>query len=712
MEVKKDILWRVYLVYFIVCVFGVSIISRVFFIQFSEGDKWKARAKSLTTLYVGIDAVRGNIYDSGENLLATSLPFYEIGMDVTTDYLENLSNEVFKASADSLADNLANLFPNKTKREYYTQLLKARKSGDRYIVLARNATYNDLQKVKKFPLLRKGRNKGGFIYLQTNRRELPFKVLAARTIGYDRGEEQKPVGIEGAYTDYLKGTSGQRLMQKIAGGVWMPVNDENEVEPQDGCDIISTIDVNIQDVAEHALLTQLIKNKAAYGCVVLMEVKTGYIKAIANLSRKDSSRYSENYNYAIGAAAEPGSTFKLASLLAVMEDGYADLDDIIDLEDGKHKYYDRIMKDSHAPEVQKITLQKVFETSSNVGVSKVITQYYSKDPQKFIDRLYSMNLNTPLKMSIPGEAIPKIKSVKDKDWSGTSLPWISIGYELMISPMQTLALYNAVANNGVLVKPLFVKAIRKKGKEIKSFPPEVINPAICSKATIAKAQQMLEGVVVNGTARNLKAATYRIAGKTGTAQIANNGLYKNGSNVSYQASFVGYFPAENPKYSCIVIVNGPSNGIYYGNIVAGPIFKEIADKVYSSSLDIHKEINNPKPQYTANVPLVRSGNQDDLGYVLRNLNISTQSVDAEAEWVSSAIKDSTSIVFSGKKLQNELKKNIIPDLKGMMAQDAIYLLENSGLQVFINGKGIIKKQSLEPGSKFNKGSAIVLDLSI
>ena len=659
-----------------------------------------------------VEAVRGNIYDSEENLLATSLPFYEVGMDVTTLYLSTLSRDAFRSSADSLAYDLSVLLPDKSKREYYSQILKAKEDHDRYIVLARNVTYKDLQKIKKLPLLRKGRNKGGFIYLQTNRRELPFKMLAARTIGYDRGEDQKPVGIEGAYTKDLEGTSGQRLMQKIAGGVWMPVNNENEIEPQDGSDIISTIDVNIQDVAEHALLTQLIANKAAYGCVVLMEVKTGYVKAIANLSRKDSTVYNENYNYAIGAATEPGSTFKLASLMAAMEDGYADLDDMFDLEDGTHRYYDRVMKDSHEPEVRKVPLKRVFEISSNVGVSKIITQYYSKDPQKFIDRLYKMNLNTPLKLSIPGEGMPRIKNTNDKGWSGTSLPWISIGYESLMTPMQTLTLYNAVANDGVMVRPLFVKAIRKKGKEIKEFGPEVINPAICSKATIAKAKQMLEGVVLNGTAKNLKAASYRIAGKTGTAQIANNGLYKNGSSVSYQASFVGYFPAENPKYSCIVIVNGPSNGIYYGNIVAGPIFKEIADKVYSSSLDIHKEINVQRPEYTHTAPYSKGGDKKELEYVLKNLHIPVQDASADREWVSAVVKDSTNIVLSEKNLEGELKKKTIPNMKGMMAQDAIYLLENNGLQVIINGRGVITAQSIDPGAKFSKGSKIVLDLSV
>ena len=669
---------------------------------------WREKAKNLTTSYINIEAVRGNIYDSEENLLATSLPYYELGMDVNTDYL---TDEVFDSNVDSLAYNLAKLFPDQSKREYHKELIKARRSGDRYIVLARNVSYKDLQKVKKFPLFRKGRNKGGFIYLQTNQRELPFKMLAARTIGYDRGEEQKPIGLEGAYNDQLKGVSGQRLMQKIAGGVWKPINDENEVEPQDGNDLISTIDINIQDVAENALLRQLIKNKAAYGCVVLMEVKTGYIKAIANLSKKDTSLYNEDFNYAIGTSTEPGSTFKLASLLAVLEDGYVDLDDMVDLEKGQHKYYDRTMKDSHEPEVRKVSVKRVFEISSNVGVSKIITEHYSKDPQKFIDRLYKMDLNTPLNLSIPGEAIPKIKTTKDKDWSGTSLPWISIGYESLLTPMKTLTLYNAVANDGIMVRPLFIKEIRKKGKTVKTFEPEVINPAICSKSTIEKAKQMLEGVVLEGTATNLKAASYRIAGKTGTAQVANNGLYKNGSKVSYQASFVGYFPAENPKYSCIVIVNGPSNGIYYGNVVAGPIFKEIADKVYSSSLEIHKEINSVKPPLLTTAPFIKYGDQKDLQYVLKNLNIPATSSSPGAEWVSSTVQDSSHIMLSQQNIENILRKGVIPDLKGMIVQDAIYLLENRGLQVQINGRGTINKQSLEPGTKFIKGTKIILELS-
>ncbi len=708
MEVKKDILWRVYLVYLFICLFGVAIIAKVCVVQFSEGEEWKARAQSLTTEYFNIEAVRGNIYDDDGSLLATSLPYYEVGMDVNTDYLLAMPQEKFDDLADSLALSLATLLNDRSRTEYFRAIKNARKSHDRYVVVARNVSYQQLQAMKNFPLFRLGKNRGGFVYLQTNKRERPFRLLAARTIGYER-EGIKPVGLEGAYNDYLKGVSGQRLMQKIAGGVWMPINDDNEVEPQDGCDLISTIDINIQDVAEHALEYQLIKNKAAYGCVVLMEVKTGEVKAIANLSRVDSNTYYENFNYAIGTATEPGSTFKLASLMAVMEDGYVDLDDMVDLGNGTRRFYDRVMKDSHEPEVRKVSVQRVFEISSNVGVARIITDHYSKDPQKFIDRLYKMNLNNPLNLSIPGEGMPMIKSTSDKDWSGVSLPWISHGYEVKVTPMQTLTLYNAVANDGVMVRPRFVREIRKRGQVIKSFGTEVINPAICSKSTIEKAQQMLEGVVLNGTAKNLKAASYRIAGKTGTAQVSNKGLYKNGNSVCYQASFVGYFPAENPKYSCIVLVNGPSNGIYYGNVVAGPIFKEIADKVYSGSLDIHRAINSTEPEYALRAPMIKGGSSHDIQTVLNTLKVRSAGA-GDAQWVEGNLSDSAFVQLSGRDIETKLRSGIVPNLMGMVAKDALYLLENHGLKVKISGSGVVTKQSVEAGSRFRKGELIVLNL--
>lgn len=706
MDIKKDILWRVYIVYICVCLFAIFIVAKVAVIQFAEGDKWRAYADSLRIKEFDIEAVRGNIYAADGSLLATSLPFYEVGMDVNTGYL---ADDIFEKNVDSLALCLSNMFKDRSRKEYKALLNKARRSGDRYVLIKRNVSYDQLQTMKTFPMFRYGRNKGGFIYMQTNKRERPFKMLAARTIGYDR-EDIKPVGLEGAYNDYLKGTSGTRLMQKIAGGVWMPMRDENEVEPQDGADLITTIDINIQDVAENALMQQLVKHGAAYGCVVLMEVKTGEIKAIANLTRKDSLTYVEDFNYAIGASTEPGSTFKLASLMSVMEDYNVGLEDKIEVGEGVTKFYDRIMKDSHAPEKPVYSVKEIFEHSSNVGVAKLITKYYAKNPQKFVDRLYSMNMNDSLKLSIAGEGRIRIKNTKSKDWSGVTLPWMSIGYESLITPMKTLTLYNAVANDGKMVKPMFVKEIRKNGKTIKTFDPEVINPAICSKKTIDKARKMMEAVVQEGTAKTLAATTYKVAGKTGTAQIAKGGIYKMEGKASYQASFVGYFPADNPKYSCIVIVNAPTGDAYYGGVVAGPVFKEIADKVYSNSLEIHKAINTVKPQYASKAPGIRSGSQSELKAVLTTLNVRTKG-NTTGDWVVGTRKDSTSVTLAPSNIESDLKKGLVPNVVGMSVKDALYLLENHGLNVRLKGSGVISKQSLQAGTKYIKGTQITLELS-
>jgi cell division protein FtsI (penicillin-binding protein 3) len=554
-----------------------------------------------------------------------------------------------------------------------------------------------------------GRNKGGFVYIQTNKRERPFKILAARTIGYER-KGIKPIGLEGAYDSLLEGRSGQRLMRKVAGGVWMPINNENEVEPQDGCDLHTTIDINIQDVAEHALLTQLKKHNAGYGCVILMEVKTGEIKAIANLSRKDSGQYAENYNNAIGSSMEPGSTFKLASLMAAMEDGYIDLDDKVDLENGTFRFYDRIMRDSHEPEERKVTIKRVFEISSNVGVAKTIWKYYSANPQKFVDRICSFGLNTPLGLSLPGEGRPRIKSTKDKDWSGVTLPWMSHGYEVLLTPIQILTFYNAVANGGRMVKPLFVREVTKRGKVICKYETEVLNEAICSKKTIDMAQEMLEGVVQNGTAKNLRAAAYRVAGKTGTAQIANKGTYKNGSRITYQASFAGYFPADNPKYSCIVVVNAPSNEVYYGNVVAGPIFKEIADKVYASSLEIHKPVNADERR-VKNIPLVKNGLKEETDKVLTALAIPVSLPEDGSAWLEISRPDSARLQVKTNDPDRLLKKGLVPDLRGFTLSEAIFLLENNGIRVQAKGRGKIIQQSIPAGTVYIKGTGINLILS-
>jgi cell division protein FtsI (penicillin-binding protein 3) len=684
-------------------------------IQFKEGAEWKAKAEAFNTQVHEIQAVRGNIFDINGNLLATSLPYYEVAVDINAP---SIDKKLFEAKVDSLGTMIADLFKDKSAKQYIKLLRKARKSGDRYVVLKRNVPFKDLQTLKTFPIFKKGK-RGGLVTLQTNKRERPFKMLAARTIGMSR-EGVKPVGLEGAYDTLLKGISGQRLMQKIAGDVWRPINDENEVEPKDGSDLYTTIDINIQDVAENALMNTLIKNKASHGCAILMEVKTGEIKAIANLTRdgKDSSAYSESLNYAIGYATEPGSTFKLASYLAVMDDYNLSLDEKIPVGNGEVVYYNKTIKDAHPPETPVLTLKRAFEVSSNVAAAKTIVKYYSKNPQQYIDKLKSFHLNEKLGLAIPGEANPLIKETKSKDWSGLSLPQISYGYESLITPLQTLTLYNAIANDGKMVKPRFEREIKHNAKTVKTFTTEIIAEQIVKQSTVKKAKEMLEGVVENGSGKGLNITAFKVGGKTGTAQIARVGAkrgsgktaYGDVGDRNYQASFVGYFPADKPLYTCIVIINSPSNGIYYGGLVAGPVFKEIAEKVYSSSLDFLEPINNKQNLLTKAPGSIKSKN-DEMVIASKALKLPTKSTATEDDYVSRNPSDSTRISLQTNNLESQLKKGIVPNLNGLSAKDALFLLENSGFHVKLYGIGSVKKQSIEAGQKFNKGDKITLILS-
>ncbi len=711
MENKKDILSRTYLVYIFLCVFSLAIFYKMCIIQFKEGAMWKAKAEAFNTQVHEIEAVRGNIFDINGNLLATSLPYYEIAVDINAP---SIDKKLFEEKIDSLGFMLADLFKDKTAKQYTKLLRKARKSGDRYVVLKRNVPYKDLQTLKTFPIFKKGK-RGGLVTLQTNKRERPFKMLAARTIGMSRAGV-KPVGLEGAYDTLLMGISGQRLMQKIAGGVWRPINDENEVEPKDGSDLFTTLDINIQDVAENALLKTLVKNNASHGCAILMEVKTGEIKAIANLTRngKDTSsyNYSESLNYAIGYATEPGSTFKLASYLAVMDEFDVSLEEKINVGNGEVTYYNKTIKDHDPPETPILTLQRAFEVSSNVAAAKTIVKYYSKNPQQYINKLKSFHLNQKLGLSIPGEANPLIKETKSKDWSGITLAQMSYGYESLITPLQTLTLYNTIANDGKMVKPRFEKEIKRNGKIVKTFTTEVISEQIVKKSTVQKAKQMLEGVVKNGTGKGLKITAFNVGGKTGTAQIAKAGKkgYGEIGNRDYQASFVGYFPADKPLYTCIVIINSPSNGIYYGGLVAGPVFKEIAEKVYSSSVDFLEPINNKQNLLTKAPGSIKTQN-DEMIIASKALKLPTTSNATENSYVSRNQTDSTHISLQTNNLESQLKKGIVPNLNGLSAKDALFLLENSGFHVKLYGMGSVKKQSIEAGQKFNKGDKITLILS-
>lgn len=698
MDNKGEILKKVYLVYFVMVVLGLSIIGKAAYIQFVEGDEWREKAKKLSIRYENIEATRGNILAADGSLMAASVPIFELRIDAGNTHY---NDEFFYDNVDSLAWHMANHFRDRSTKEYKQILEQGRKKNNRYLLLKRNITYSDLKKVRKFPIFRLGKYKGGLIALAKNKRELPFKWLAFRTIGWDKDGTVNDIGLEGAYSHLLEGESGQRLMQRIGSGVWRPLNNENEIEPRNGHDIVTSIDINIQDVAEDALMRQLVANDADHGCAILMEVKTGFILAIANLGKNKEGVYEEKYNYAVGESSEPGSTFKLASLLVALDDGLVSLSDTVDTQGGTVKFANRTMRDSHKGGYGRISVRQAFELSSNVGISKVIHKAYKDKPQQFIDALYAMRLNQPLGLDIPGEGKPSIKDTKHKYWSKVSLPWMSIGYEVALTPLQTLAFYNAIANNGVMVKPQFVKEIRSDGVVIETFEPIILSSSITKKPeSIAMARSLLEGVVQKGTATHLKNPVYQIAGKTGTAQIAQNNAGYNKSN--YKASFSGYFPAEDPKYSMIVVINNPSKGVYYGGSIAGPVFKEVADKVYSTRLDFAAKKSDSTLSAT---PIYASGNASELHTIFKSLNVLAASDNIQNEWI--AYRDNMGITET---VIIETDNQKIPDVKGMGARDAVFLLESAGIKVEVNGKGKVRKQSLPAGSKAVRGSKCIIDL--
>jgi cell division protein FtsI (penicillin-binding protein 3) len=704
-EIKKDILLRVYVVYFGILLFGMAIIGKAIYIRSTEGEELREKARKQEMRFFPVDAIRGNICADDGTLLATSIPIFDIRMDISSDLI---TDELFNNKVDSLAYQLTKLFKDKKPSEYKNFLWEGRRNGDRYLMIHRDVTYPELRQMRKFPILKLGTYKGGMIVIPQFQRELPFKNLARRTIGYENMEAAQKVyvGLEGSFSKNLQGTGGKRLMRRIGNAAWMPVDIENEVEPQNGDDIITTLDINLQDLAESALRKEMIADSADHGCVIVMEVKTGFIKAIINLGKSPKGGYEEVFNYAIGESSEPGSTFKLASFLVGLEDGKITMDQPINLGNGIMNYHGRTMTDAHKL-TGTLLAHQVFEKSSNVGTSKLIYNAYADEPQKYIDGLYRMSINLPQNLQIGGEGRPYIKNTKSKWWSAVSLPWMSIGYEVAITPLQTLTLYNAVANNGVMVKPLFVSEIRKNGQVVQSFEPVIINPHICSAATIEKAHMLLEGVVERGTGTSLKNPHYKVAGKTGTAQVAmNNKGYGQGTKaVKYKGSFVGYFPADYPRYSIIVVINNPSRGKYYGGAVAAPVFKEIADRIFANLHDV----NNPPPQDTTGhmIPSANAGVQRDLEDAYAWLNIKAKPLNPAAQWAIPVSSNSSVILLPSNHYQGTM-----PDVTGMGVKDAVFLLEQMGLKVVLNGKGNVVRQSLTPGRMYLKGSIVLLDLAM
>ncbi len=698
-------MWRVGICYTLIVLFAACVICRVIYLQVFEGDEWKGRAQSVSKKDITVYANRGDICAADGRLLASSIPYYELRMDFQAP---GLSNDLFKKNVDSLALCLSNFFGDKTYSAYRRQLWDAKfhSKRNRYVLVnRRKVNYNELKQIKTFPLFRLSSNKGGLICLQESKRVQPHKNLARRTIGYlNKGtgsERIGKVGLEGLFESELKGVNGISMMQKMSGK-WLPVN---QADPKDGNDVITTIDVNFQDVAQSALFQQLQKYHADHGTAILMEVETGAIKAIANLGfNKKSKTYEEIYNYAIGEATEPGSTFKLASIMALLEDGHVEPTDSIDTGNGVHRFYKDKMRDSHIGGYGKISVQEAFEKSSNVGISKLVNQFYSDNPREFIDRLYEFRLNKTLELDIRGEGKPRIKYPGEEGWSGISLPWMSIGYEVQQTPLQTLCLYNAIANKGKMMKPMFVHEIRYHGKVLKHFDEEVLKNSLCSRETLHKVQSMLEGVVLRGTAKNLKNSNYSIAGKTGTAQIADKN--KGYGHKVYQASFAGYFPADRPQYSCIVVINSPDKKKgFYGNQVAGPVFKTIADKVYAMTYAMHPPKLN-EHECEVKVPISLNGHKEDLDQIFNELNIATDDGEVLSDWVLTSRQDSV-IKYKNRSINNHL----VPNVKGMGLQDALYILENAGLKVTCKGFGSVKKQSIRPGTRFRTGAKIKIELS-
>lgn len=696
MNIRADILFRVYVAFGCIVLFALAVVVKLFYVQIAQGDKWRAMADSLSTKYVNVEAVRGNIYSSDGSLLATSVPEYELRVDLMAGGVAK--DEIFYEKVDSLALRLSQLFKDKSERAYSSILRLGRKQGARYLLLKRNVTHSELAQIKKFPIFNLGKYKGGLIAVQQNKRILPFKSLAARTIGY-WNENVQPVGLEGAYGSYMNGESGRRLMQRIAGGVWMPVNKDIEIAPKDGSDIISTIDINMQDVAQNALLNQLIKSNADHGCVILMEVKTGEVKAIANYTKAQTGEYKEKFNYAIAGNQDPGSTFKVASYMALLEDKLVDTS--LRVETGTYKIPGHIIRDSHEG-LGVISVKKAFEESSNAAIARLINTSYRHDQAKFTNHLYKWHLNEKMGLQIPGEATPVIKNPSNRSWNkNMSLPQMAYGYEMQLTPLKMLSFYNAIANNGKYVAPIFVREIRRLGKPVKTFSARVVNEQICSESTLKIMKDMLEGVVEEGTGRGIiYNPLYKVAGKTGTAQVADaNRGYR--AKRQYQASFCGYFPADNPKYSLIVVVNDPRNG-YYAAQVAGPPFREIADKIFANDLEMSK----PAERFVGNttMPPSKSGSRNSTKAVYRHLGV-------KARLAANNTGETEIDTNNGVSIRDiAAKRGVVPDVKGMGMKDAVFLLGNSGLHPIVRGVGKVAAQSLEPGAQIVKGNVITLEL--
>lgn len=710
---------RYFFVVLVMSVIGVLIIAKGAIIMFAERQYWQDVADRFVKENVTIKPNRGNILSADGKLMASSLPEYKIFMDFMTGERDekrrkkeqHRKDSVWNANLDSICIGLNQIFPEYSVATFKAHLKKGRKMKSRnYNILpnrSRRISYIQYKEAKRLPVFKMNKYKGGFHEQIFNQRKKPFGSLAARTLGdlYADTAQGAKNGIELAFDTLLKGRNGithrQKVMNKYLNIVDLP--------PIDGCDIISTIDVDMQDICEKALVDKLKELDASVGVAVLMEVQTGEVKAIVNMTKAGDGNYYEMRNNAISDMLEPGSTFKTASIMVALEDGKITPDTEVDTGNGVMNMYGSKMKDHnwHRGGYGKINVTRILEVSSNVGVSYLIDKYYKDDPQKYVDGLKRMSIDQPLHLQIPGEGKPNIKGPKERYFAKTTLPWMSIGYETQLPPLNTLTFYNAIANNGVMVRPKFVKAAIKDGEVVKEYPTEIINPKICSDHTLTQIREILRKVVSEGLAKPAGSKQFSVSGKTGTAQISQGAAGYKAGRTHYLVSFCGYFPSEAPKYSCIVAIQ--KSGLpASGGLMAGSVFSKIAERVYAKNLRF--DLSNAIDSTTNVIPPVKAGDLSEASYVLNSLNVPVQG-DATAEQKSGSIWGHTQAAPSAVILQSqEMPTKTVPSVIGMGAKDAVYLLEKEGLKVRISGVGRVKRQSIAGGSRVVKGQTILLTM--
>lgn len=684
--IKKKIMTRYSFIILLMVLVGLAIVVKAGVIMFAERQYWNDVADRFVKENVIVHPNRGNIISSDGQLMASSLPEYKIYMDFKAGGA--LKDSLLMLYIDSICDGLHQIFPDKSKAEFKSHILKGRKKGSRnYLIYPKRVSYIQYKEAKSLPVFNMSKYRGGFHEQSFNQRKKPFGSLAMRTLGdmYSDITLGAKNGLELQYDSILKGREGVTHRQKVMNKYLNIV----DISPVDGCDIITTIDVGMQDIAEKALIDELKEIDANVGVAILMEVKTGEVKAIVNMTKCNDGVYREIKNNAVSDMMEPGSTFKTASIMVALEDGYITPDQEVDTKNGVYKMYGSLMKDHNWTRggYGVIDVTKILMVSSNIGVSRLIDENYHHQPKKFVEGLYKLGIATPLNLDIPGAAKkPNIRKPTKENWSKTALAWMSIGYETQVPPMNTLAFYNAIANNGVMVKPKFVKAIVKDGQTIEEIPTEVLNPAIASAKTIEQIQIILEKVVSQGLGRPAGSKQFHVSGKTGTAQVSQGkGGYKSGKK-EYLVSFCGYFPSEEPKYSCIVAIQ-KSGYPASGGLMAGSVFSEIAERVYAKHLA--QNLKGAKDSTAILIPDVKKGNPKDIRFILDKIDTNPISLNEEKK--------------------PDLKR--VPNVIGMGAKDAVYLLEKAGLKVQLSGIGKVKSQSIPGGNTLHKGKTILLRLN-